>query len=502
MIEVSAITDDLIKSIRLFKPETTLVITFLLAMIFDLIFKKSKNIAGYVAIIGLVISGLFLLQQTGANNITFANLMVIDPFGQFMKFIILFSSLVILVISFMSKELYTAHTKPGEYFILIIGMTFGMFLLVGASNLIMIYLAIETMSISSYILAGYTREVKRASEASLKYVIFGAVSSGIMIYGISILFGLTGSLNLFEINQFLITNNAGNTPLLIAGLMILSGFGYKISAVPFHFWTPDVYEGAPITITSYLSVASKAAGFAALLRFIKTLLINPFPGTTESWILISSIDWPSIIAVISILTMTLGNLVALWQTNMKRMLAYSSIAHAGYILMAVTVMNDNGVSSVLIYFFFYMIMNLGAFFIVQLIADKINSEEIEDYNGLGYRAPILGVCMTIFLISLTGLPPTAGFIGKLYIFSSVINSGYLWLAVIGVLNSVISLYYYVKVIRNLYLRDSVTVKAPLVSSPAAILIVLLLAIPTLAFGIYFSPIVEWANFSMNIFTGR
>jgi NADH-quinone oxidoreductase subunit N len=501
MIEISHI-DDLIKSIGLFKPETTLVITFILAMILDLIYKKSKNIAGYIAIAGFVISGIFLYQQTGVNSKTFANLLVIDSFGQFLKYIILISSLIIIIISFLSKELYKEHKKPGEYFALIIGMTFGMFLLVGSSNLIMIYLAIETMSISSYVLTGYTREVKRASEASLKYVIFGAVSSGIMIYGISILFGLTGSLNLFEINQFLLKGDVETIPLLISGLMILSGFGYKISAVPFHFWTPDVYEGAPITVTAYLSVASKAAGFAVLLRFIKTVLINPVSATTESWILLSNIDWHSIIIMLSILTMTLGNLVAVWQTNMKRMLAYSSIAHAGYLLMAVSVMNDNGVSALLIYFFFYMLMNLGAFFIVQIVANKIDSEDIEDYTGLGYRSPVIGVCLTIFLISLTGLPPTAGFVGKLYVFTSVINSGYLWLAVIGVINSVISLYYYVRIIRNVYLRDVESTKTKLEYSPATILIVLLLAIPTLIFGIYFTPIVTWANYSMNIFTGN
>ncbi len=502
MIEMSDITVGLIKSISLFKPETTLVVTFLLAMIFDKVFRKSKNIAAYIALAGFVITGFFLFLQTGVNYKAFANLLVIDSFGQFLKFLILLSSGIVIIFSFFSNELNNGYTKLGEYFILIIGLAFGMFLLVGSANLIMIYLAIETMSISSYILAGYTKEVKRASEASLKYVIFGAVSSGIMLYGISILFGLTGSLNLFEINQFLVTNKVANLPLLIAGLMILSGFGYKISAVPFHFWTPDVYEGAPVTIVAYLSVASKAAGFAVLLRFFKTGLIDSIPGTDEMWMLTGSIDWHSVIAVLSILTMTIGNLVAVWQTNMKRLLAYSSIAHAGYLLMAVTVMNDNGVSAVLIYFFFYMLMNLGAFFVIQLIANKLESENIDDYIGLGYRSPVIGVCLTIFLISLTGLPPTAGFIGKLYVFTSVINSGFLWLAVIGVLNSVISLYYYAKIIRNMYLRDVESTKTRLKYSPIVILIVLFLAIPTLIFGIYFTPIVEWANYSMNIFIGN
>jgi len=502
MINISHITADLIKSVYMFLPETTLTITFLLAMILDVIFKKSKNIAGIIAIIGLLVAGIFLFLQTGVSFKGFANLLIVDSFGQFMKFVILMSSLIVIIFSFFSNELHTAHTKLGEYYTLIIGMTFGMFLLVGAANLIVIYLAIETMSISSYILAGYTKEVKRSSEASLKYVIFGAVSSGIMIYGISLLFGLTGSLNLFDINHYLLSNNVASIPLLVAGLMILSGFGYKISAVPFHFWTPDVYEGAPVTITALLSVASKAAGFAVLLRFFKTCFIDAVPGTHETWIVLGNIDWRFIIAVLSVLTMTLGNLVALSQTNMKRMLAYSSIAHAGYLLMAVSVMNDNAVSSVLIYFFFYMIMNLGAFFIVQLIANKLDSEKIKDYNGLGYRSPVIAVCLTIFLISLTGLPPTAGFIGKLYIFTSVIKSGYLWLAVVGVINSVISLYYYVNVIRNMYLRDVESTKSKLVYSPTVIIIVLLLAIPTLIFGIYFTPIVEWANYSMNIFLGN
>ena len=493
---------DLIKSISLFKPETTLIVTFMLAMILDMAFKKSKNIAGYIAIAGLVIAGIFLFQQTGVNYKAFANLLVIDSFGQFMKFIVLMSSLIIIVFSFFSNELHNAHTKLGEYYTLIIGMTFGMFLLIGSANLIMIYVAIETMSISSYVLAGYTKEVKRASEASLKYVIFGAVSSGIMIYGISILFGLTGSLNLFEINQFMAANKVATLPLLLSGLMILSGFGYKISAVPFHFWTPDVYEGAPVTITAYLSVASKAAGFAVLLRFFKTGLLDSVPGTSEAWQLLGNIDWHYVIAVLAVLTMTLGNLVAVWQTNMKRLLAYSSIAHAGYLLMAVSVMNDNGVSAVLIYFVFYMLMNLGAFFVVQLIANKLDTENIDEYNGLGYRSPVLAVCMTVFLISLAGLPPTSGFIGKLYVFSSVINSGYIWLAIIGVLNSVVSLYYYAKIIRNMYLRDVESAKTKLVFSPITIAIVLMLAIPSLLFGVYFTPIVEWANYSMNIFVGN
>lgn len=502
MMDLNYITEDLIKSVGQFLPETALIITFLVAMMADILYKRSKHITGYIAIAGLVIAGFLLYHQTGVNFKGFANLLVIDSFGQFMKYIVLLSSLIIVIFSFYSDELHAAHSRLGEYYTLILGMTFGMMLLVGSSNLIMIYLAIETMSISSYILAGYTKEVKRASEASLKYVIFGAVSSGIMVYGISILFGLTGSLNLFDINQYLASHQVDHLPLLISGLLIVAGFGYKISAVPFHFWTPDVYEGAPITITAYLSVASKAAGFAVMLRFFKTTFFGADQLLDGTWHLLGSINWHYVIAVLAILTMTLGNLVALWQTNMKRMLAYSSIAHAGYLLMAVSVMNDGGVSAVLIYFFFYMLMNLGAFFVVQLVSNKLHTEDVEAYSGLGYRSPLIGVALTIFLVSLTGLPPTAGFIGKLYVFTSVIDAGYYWLAVVGVLNSVVSLYYYVKVIRNMYLRDVESKEEKLVFSPSALFIVFALAVPTLIFGMYFTPIVEWANFSMNIFIGN
>jgi len=279
--------------------------------------------------------------------------------------------------------------------------------------------------------------------------------------------------------------------------MIIAGIGYKISAVPFHFWTPDVYEGAPVTITALLSVASKAAGFAMLIRFVKIGFIDRAAGG-EYWTTLH-LDWQNIIALLSVLTMTLGNLVALWQTNVKRLLAYSSIAHAGYMLMGLVVMNEAGVAAILIYFFMYLFMNLGAFYFVLLIANKTGSENIEDYQGLGYKAPVISVCMVIFLISLTGLPPTAGFIGKLYIFTALLqNPDFIWLAVVGVINSVISLVFYVKVFRNMYLRKVDEAKETYKFSVASIVLMILLAIPTLLFGIYFSPIVNWAQQSVGM----
>ncbi|MDQ1266321.1 MAG: NADH-quinone oxidoreductase subunit [Bacteroidota bacterium] len=499
MTPIDQFLNEIYKSINLFRPEAALVITFLAALIFDLIFKKSKNISGYIALIGFAVTAVLLFQQNASvPKPSFIFMLAVDPFAKFFKYIILFTSFLIILMSFLSDELYKENRRLGEYFTLIVGMTFGMFLLVGATNMIMIYLAIETMSLSSYVLAGYTKEIKRASEASLKYVIFGAVSSGIMIYGISILYGLTGTLNLYGISMTIMRGGVNSFGLIASGLMIIAGIGYKISAVPFHFWTPDVYEGSPITITAYLSVASKAAGFAVLIRFLEVV----FPGGVANMQKdIAGVDWKIVIAVLSVLTMTLGNLVALWQTNLKRLLAYSSIAHAGYMLMGVVVMNKIGASAVMTYFFFYMFMNLGAFLVVMLFANKIGSEDIEDYSGIGYRSPILGVCMVIFLLSLTGIPPTAGFIGKYVIFQAVLDSGHqwVWLAVVGVLNSVVSLFYYVKIFRNMFIRGVDTEQEPLEFSPASIIMLFVLVIPTLVFGLYFGPVVNWATESMKLF---
>lgn len=489
---------NLLNSISNFYPETALVVTFILAILFDLIFKKSSKISAYVSLIGFVVTAIFLFNK-GEGGLTFSNSFAVDSFGHFFKVIILITSFMIILFTFFSKELFGKERQMGEYYSLIVGMTFGMFLLTGATNLILIYLAIETMSISSYVLAGYTKEIRRASEASLKYVIYGAVSSGIMIYGISLIFGLTGTLNLFGINEYLTTHNVNTFALLISSLMIVAGFGYKISAVPFHFWTPDVYEGAPITITAYLSVASKAAGFAVLIRFLQTTFTTETPDQINTAVeVLKNVDWKLIIAILAVLSMTLGNLVALTQTNVKRLLAYSSIAHAGYILMGISVMNYTGIASTMIYLTVYMFMNLGAFFIVMIIANKINSEELEDYQGLGYRYPLLGVAMTIFLISLTGLPPTAGFIGKLFVFTAVLDANMIWLAVIGVINSVISLYYYVSIFRNMFLRQPVNpVEKQTLSLPNIVMIVILI-IPNLLFGIYYSDIVNWAYSSASL----
>jgi len=313
------------------------------------------------------------------------------------------------------------------------------------------------------------------------------------------MYGMVGSTNIYAINAILSYSQVNTLTIIFAGLLIIVGLGFKISMAPFHFWTPDVYEGAPITITAILSVASKAAGFAILIRFLKVAFVDVASTNfqSSSWAIFEFFDWTYILAGLSVLTMTLGNLAALWQDNLKRMLAYSSIAHAGYLLMGIVILDNQGIMAILIYFAVYLFMNLGAFFVLMLISDKIGSEEIDDFNGLGFKAPFLCVSFTIFLISLTGIPPTAGFIGKLYLFAALIKTDWIWLAVIGVVNSVASLYYYVRVIKHMYLKETdQEINIPV--SWGNIVLLSLLVAPTIILGVYFQPLVEYAQKSLSM----
>ncbi|MBI1806639.1 MAG: NADH-quinone oxidoreductase subunit N [Ignavibacteria bacterium] len=494
--------EQIIHSVNLLKPETTLAITFCVLLVVDLIVKKRGSETAWLALIGLAITGFFLMQEPAAGtNSIFFNMFAVDAFSIFFKFIILASTVMIVLFSLQSNELKTKRRALGEYYALLISLTLGMFLMTGASNLLMMYLSLELTSISSYILAGYTKDADDSSEASLKYVIYGAVSSGLMLYGISILYGLTGAIDIYGINKTLMMGDVNMVAVVIAGILIVAGFGYKISAAPFHFWTPDVYEGAPITITALLSVASKAAGFAMMIRFFKVSFLDPTVGNLSfgSWALFRGFEWNQILAMISVLTMTLGNLVAIWQDNLKRLLAYSSIAHAGYMLLGVVVLSNEGVAAVLIYFVVYFFMNLGAFYTVMLVANKTGSEDIKEYKGLGYRSPLVSVALTVFLLSLTGVPPTAGFVGKLYIFAALINAKWFWLAIAGALNSVVSLYYYVRVLRNMFLRPADPSAQPISFSVPQIVILLILVIPTILLGLYFGPLVEYAQASISMF---
>ncbi|MBI3111592.1 MAG: NADH-quinone oxidoreductase subunit N [Ignavibacteriales bacterium] len=493
--------EQLLQSLSRFLPETTLTVALCSTVVVSLFLGRKSQATLFVALAGLVLATWFSFDQMGVSETIFSGMVAVDPFSVFFKLLVGLSAILILLFSLYSSEVQSTLHRAGEYSALILAMALGMFLMAGASNLLMMVLAIELTSLSSYILAGYTREASDSSEASLKYIIYGAVSTGVMLYGISILYGLTGATDFYGINRALTEESVNSVALLVSIIMILVGFGYKISAVPFHFWTPDVYEGAPITITAFLSVASKAAGFALMMRFFKVSFIdaNAVGLPTGVWTSLQGFEWNKIVAILSVLTMTLGNLVAVWQNNLKRLLAYSSIAHAGYMLMGVVVLSDKGLAAVLIYFMVYLFMNLGAFYVVMLVANKTGSEDIDSYKGLGHRSPLVSVAMVIFFISLAGLPPTAGFIGKLFLFAALLDATWIWLAVVGALNSVVSLYYYVRVVRNMFLRDPEGNAEPILFSTPQLAIVMLLLLPTLFFGLFYSPMVELANASVMMF---
>jgi NADH-quinone oxidoreductase subunit N len=383
-------------------------------------------------------------------------------------------------------------------------------------DLVMMYISLELVSIAGYVLAGFSRDTEHGAEASLKYILFGALSSGLMIYGFSFFYGLTGTTNIIAIRQVLALSPAMHSGanyymLWTATILALAGMFYKISAVPFHFWTPDVYEGAPAPVTAFLSVASKAAGFGMLLRF----LLFTFPDSGKTGL--PMIDWHPFIAVLAVLTMTFGNFAALQQTNVRRLLAYSSIAHAGYMLAALALGRTGGTVAIMIYLTTYIFMQLGAFYAVMLIENKIGSEEIDDYRGLAGRTPLAASALVIFLLSLTGIPLTAGFIGKFYLLTALLTPNpathqvqWIWLSVALVLNSVISLYYYLRVAAAMFLkrslremaidrmevetdRASVAPAAYIIYSiPSAVLLIGLI-VPVIALGVYFQPLVDFAS---------
>ena len=486
-----------LQSLEFFIPEIILVITILACLITDLFLKKSKtDLIGWVLGIGLIIVGLSVYNLSSVLPTTlFSDMIVIDPFSSYMKIIIIISTLLIIVASWANGEL--SQYRKGEYFTLIGIMVVGLFLMTSSIDIIMLYVSIEVVSIMSFVLAGYLKLNTRSNEAGLKYVIYGAFSSGVMLFGLSLVFGLTGSTNYFVIQEAISSmDSSANPALIMALLMIFAGFGYKISSVPFHFWTPDVYEGAPTTITAYLSVAPKAAGFAMIIRFFHQVFSDSI-ALSGNAVGYTDLPWPEIIGILAVVTMTLGNLVAIQQESIKRMLAYSSIAHAGYMMLALPVLSIEAVESIMIYLFVYIFMNLGAFFIVIIVKNKTGGETFEEYDGLGWKMPIVGALMTLFMLSLTGLPPTAGFVGKLYIFKTLVGAGsdFLWLVIAGGINSVISLYYYFHVVKVMFLSGK---RSDKLSYPPSLMLGLIIftAVPSLVLGLYWNPLAKWVKESL------
>jgi NADH-quinone oxidoreductase subunit N len=434
-------------------------------------------------------AGVALVPAIGQNLTISRGLLAVDGFGLFFKVLFLGSAAITIL---MSPAYLRAERAPrGEYYFLVLCATVGMMFVSAAIDLITIFIGLETMAISFYVLAGYIRPSRRSNEAAVKYFVLGAFSLAILLYGMSLLYGLTGTTALRSIATGLLASG-GSPLLLLAVTLLVAGIGFKIAAVPFHMWAPDVYEGAPTPITAFLSVGSKAASFAMLLR----IFIEGLPAFRVEGLGVFAgepFGWRALFYGISILTMTVGNIAALTQGNIKRMLAYSSIAHAGYVLIGVVAGPPRGIEAALFYLFVYAFMQLGAFAVVVMLRRQdVIGDELKDLTGLSATHPGAAVAMLIFMLSLGGIPPTAGFMGKLWIFGSAIDAGYIGLAVVGVLNSALSLYYYVRVVVFMWItgREGAVLEVKL---PAALTAVLALSVAgTVLLGLYPGPLFEFA----------
>ncbi len=488
-------------------PEAVLCGTFLVALVGDLLVRGRRPWLPFaISVFGLVTAGSYavatVLHADPAAHSIMGQLMVVDGLAGFFRLLFIFTGLATVLFAWTSEEIMgRKRENKGEFYFLTVLMTLAMCVMAEARDLLMLFLSMEGVGLVSYVMAGYMRTSLRSTEASLKYVIFGAVSSAIMLYGLSLLYGMTGSLTFAGIRAGLLSGGADPFGLLVAAILILAGMSYKIAAVPFHYWAPDVYEGAPTPISALFSVGPKAAGFALMIRFFYTTLAagnDPAAGST----LIADFNWPLLVAVMSAATMIYANLVALRQTNVKRLLAYSSISHVGYILMGFVLLTGEGLQAILFYLLVYTFMNLGAFFFVVAINNHLRSEDLRDYVGLGFRAPWAGAMMVIFLGSLAGIPPFAGFVGKLYIFTAVMDKQWFWLVIVAAVNSVIGLYYYFKVVKAMFLTRPAegADTSPLKLHWLQYTVLGVLTVPTLVLGIYFGQFKALADQAIALMT--
>ncbi len=449
--------------LRAILPMLVLTVTAGVVMLLDLLPPRDrKDHLGLVALVGVVLSLLATFRLWGTDVRAFRGMVALDSYALFFDLVIGFSVALVLMLSI--DYLRRQGTESGEFYVLVLLSAVGMMLMAAAGDLIIVFLGLETMSLSLYVLAGFFRTRIEAGEASMKYFLLGAFASGFFLYGIALIFGAAASTNLDRIANA-VAGGMGRDPLLAIGFgLLLVGFGFKISSVPFHMWTADVYQGAPTSVTALIATGSKAAAFAALLR----VLLSAVRG--------APVDWATLLWGLAVLTMTLGNVVAIAQQNMKRMLAYSSIAHVGYMLVGVVAGGSMGNGGVLFYLLTYTFTTAGAFGVILLLErDGQEAVRLEDFGGLASRYPLLALALAIFLLSLIGIPPTAGFVGKLYLFGAAVKAGYVWLAVIGVLNSAVAAYYYLRLIVYMYMREpegSPTVFAPSLSGALALVVAL------------------------------
>ncbi len=475
-------------------PQIILVATGLVILVAGVFKGKEKSgFIGYLSFVGSVLAtiSVFYTGATAHVSSSFGGMVLNDKFSFFLTLVIcLIINLTILVS--LNYQNFFERLNSGEYYALILFAGVGMIFMATAGNLILLFVALETMSIAVYALTGFHKEQLKSGEAALKYFLLGAFGSAFLLYGFAFIYGATGSLDIIKIGEFIKAHpQLLHLKFLIAGLVLMTaGFGFKISMVPFHMWTPDTYEGAPTTITGFMATGVKAAAFAALIRVILVPLA-PMQGF-----------WIPIMWIAAVATMTVGNIIALAQDNIKRMLAYSSIAHAGYILVGFVAGTAYAQAGMLFYLLAYAFMNLGAFAVVALLANKGEEyNSIGDYAGLGFKKPVMAVVMSIFLFSLAGIPPTGGFMGKFYIFTEALKSGYVWLVIIAGINSVVSIYYYLRVVVVMYFQPQPAENPITLSSapsPAVVLALTATTVAVLFMGIF--PSYFWALASHSVFS--
>ncbi|CAN5351367.1 NADH-quinone oxidoreductase subunit N [soil metagenome] len=502
--------------LRPFAGEMVLIATVIAVLIAPFFTKRSNVLCAGISIVGLLIALMFeiFVGTGGQSGEYFRGLLVVDRFAQLWK-ILLFTFTIGVIVMWFCTTAASMHEGDGpEFFTLLLSATVGMAIMSSTANLLMLFMAVEMASLPSYVLAGFRKTNRIGAEASLKYVLFGAATSAIMVYGLSILYGLYGTLQVDQLAQAMSvsTIGVGGSALLavaLAGLII--GVGFKVSAVPFHFWCPDVFEGASIDVSAFLSVASKGAALALLLRVLMTFAAGAgyhnVPGISMNALAV-------VVGVIGAITATVGNTSAFVQTNIKRLLAYSSIAHAGYMLCALSLLvrsvhakadydpSGQVARALLVYLAIYMFMNLGAFTVAGLIWRETGSEQIEDYAGLGRRSPILALCMTIFMFSLVGLPPLAGFVAKVVVLWALIQNGGWWWALVAVIgiNTILSLYYYVRVVKVMYLNTSE--KPSFIPNPLGLGVAVLCAVMLIAMFLGYAPLGRVAESHSDLYLGE
>lgn len=465
-------------------PEILLVVLAGVILAFDAIRKpEAKRGMGWLTAGGLLVVmvvSIFVATPQGQGRLIFGGMIRQDWLSFAFNILFMFAAAITALFAMEMKGV----GQKGEFYVLMLISTLGMSLMASAADIIMLYLAIETTSIPMYILAGFMTRDDKSTESGFKYLLFGATASTIMLYGFSLLYGFTGQTNIYQIALSFYDLQFPKIAIIGSLLLILVGFGFKISAFPFHFWAPDVYEGAPTPIAGFLSTASKAAGFVVVLRVLVAIF-------TPS----AAPDWINMLAIVSVLTMTVGNVLALVQKNIKRLLAYSSIAHAGYILIGVVAISQLGLTSVVFYLIAYLITNLAAFGIVVTFSQVVGSDEISAYSGLSRRKPWLALAMMVALLSLAGMPPLAGFVAKIFVFAAAVKVGLIWLAFVGVLNSIVGLYYYLTVLKYVYLFRSDDEDKPLTISRPYTIALSVLIFGIILVGTLFGP---WFNLSTKI----